>query len=139
MLPDRVSNPGPLTYESGALPIALRRLVNHGCMVWIEISVTRVTDQHHEACRGMLCVLVRIASSRRFFRVHTIYQFQYKTEKDPKLSKICSYGIYSKEPKNEFETAVVNEPSVVELYEICVAKREKLTRMRRCKVCLSFC
>ena len=25
MLPDRVSNPGPLTYESGVLPIALRR------------------------------------------------------------------------------------------------------------------
>ena len=24
MLPDRVSNPGPLTFESGALPIALR-------------------------------------------------------------------------------------------------------------------
>ena len=24
MLPDRVSNSGPLTYESGALPIALR-------------------------------------------------------------------------------------------------------------------
>ena len=24
MLPGRVSNPGPLTYESGALPIALR-------------------------------------------------------------------------------------------------------------------
>ena len=23
MLPDRVSNPGPMTYESGALPIAL--------------------------------------------------------------------------------------------------------------------
>ena len=32
MLPDRVSNPGPLTYESGALPIALRgpagRIIN---------------------------------------------------------------------------------------------------------------
>ena len=26
MLPDRVSNPGPLTYESGTLPIALRGL-----------------------------------------------------------------------------------------------------------------
>ena len=26
MLPDRVSNPGLLTYESGALPIALRGL-----------------------------------------------------------------------------------------------------------------
>ena len=24
MSPDRVSNPGPLTYKSGALPIALR-------------------------------------------------------------------------------------------------------------------
>ena len=24
MLPDQVSNPGPLTYESGALPIVLR-------------------------------------------------------------------------------------------------------------------
>ena len=24
MLPDRVSNPGPLTYEPGALPIVLR-------------------------------------------------------------------------------------------------------------------
>ena len=24
MLPDRVSNPGPLTHESGALPIVLR-------------------------------------------------------------------------------------------------------------------
>ena len=23
MLPDRASNPGPLTYESGALPVAL--------------------------------------------------------------------------------------------------------------------
>ena len=30
MLPDRVSNPGPLTYESGALPTALRGpAVNH--------------------------------------------------------------------------------------------------------------
>ena len=28
MLPDRVSNPGPLTYESGALPIAQRGPAN---------------------------------------------------------------------------------------------------------------
>ena len=28
MLPDRVSNPGPLTDESGALPIALRGPAN---------------------------------------------------------------------------------------------------------------
>ena len=25
----------------------------HGCMVWIDNPVTRVTDQHHEACREM--------------------------------------------------------------------------------------
>ena len=31
-----------------------------------------------------------------------------------KLSKICRYGICSKGPKNEFETAMVNEPSVFE-------------------------
>ena len=39
MLPDRVLNPGPLTYESGALPIAQRgpaticlgNCYSHGC------------------------------------------------------------------------------------------------------------
>ena len=30
MLPDRVSNPGPLAYESGALPIALRGPATQG-------------------------------------------------------------------------------------------------------------
>ena len=30
MWPDRVSNPGPLTYESGALPTALRGLAVRG-------------------------------------------------------------------------------------------------------------
>ena len=35
MLPDRVSNPGPLTYESGALPIALRGPVSH----FVELAV----------------------------------------------------------------------------------------------------
>ena len=34
MLPDRVSNPGPLTYESGALPIALRGLVLTYCEIY---------------------------------------------------------------------------------------------------------
>ena len=51
MLPDRVSNPGPLTYESGALPIALRgpRMIFG---VYIE--------------NGVLRVLIRIASMRGF-------------------------------------------------------------------------
>ena len=38
MLPDRVSNPGPLTYESGVLPIALRgpaiKIIDEGWEEW---------------------------------------------------------------------------------------------------------
>ena len=37
---------------------------------------------------------------------------QYEKEKHPKSSQICSYGIFSKGLKNEFETPMVNEPSV---------------------------
>ena len=39
MLPDRVSNPGPLNYESGALPIALR-----GPALRISISPSQVDN-----------------------------------------------------------------------------------------------
>ena len=39
MLPDRVSNPGPLTYESGAQPIALHGLALLEC-------VYRVNGKH---------------------------------------------------------------------------------------------
>ena len=35
MLPDRVSNPGPLTYESGVLPIALRGPAVARCYLWL--------------------------------------------------------------------------------------------------------
>ena len=48
--------------------------------------------------------------------------FQYEKEKHPKLSQICSYGNFSNGLKNEFERAVVNEPSVFEplkFYCIC--------------------
>ena len=40
--------------------------------------------------------------------------FQYKKAKNPKLSQICSYGIFSKGFKNEFERAMVSEPTVFE-------------------------
>ena len=48
---------------------------------------------------------------------YTIYQ--YKKDNLLKLSQICIYGIFSKGPKNEFETAVVNEPSVFEPLKFC--------------------
>ena len=54
MLPDRVSNPGPLTYESGALTIALRgpapcieKVEIHCIMTWLYppgYGVTKYTD-----------------------------------------------------------------------------------------------
>ena len=45
MLPDRVSNPGPLTYESGALPIALRGPARLGGLSLPRKSVVRITDR----------------------------------------------------------------------------------------------
>ena len=43
---------------------------------------------------------------------YTISQYEKKIHS--KLSQICNCGICSKGPKNEFEPAVVNEPSVFE-------------------------
>ena len=50
--------------------------------------------------------------------VHTIYHFQYEKENYPKLTQICSYGIFSKELKNKFETAMVNHSAVFEPLKI---------------------
>ena len=38
--------------------------------------------------------------------------YQYIKQNRFKLSQICSYWIFSKELKEEFETAMVNKPSV---------------------------
>ena len=46
-----------------------------------------------------------------------------KKEKHPKSYQICSYEMFSKGLKNEFEAAVVNEPSVFEplkVYCTCI-------------------
>ena len=54
MLPDRVSNPGPLTYESGALPIALRgpaalaQLFQSTCSIDIFLFKIFACGQHVE-------------------------------------------------------------------------------------------
>ena len=40
--------------------------------------------------------------------------FNIKKENHPKLSQVCSYGIISKGLKDDFETTMVNEPSVFE-------------------------
>ena len=45
MLPDRVSNPGPLTYESGALPIALRGPARAGLIIEKSINFHLNSEQ----------------------------------------------------------------------------------------------
>ena len=47
MLPDRVSNTGPLTYESGALPIALRGPATC-CSRYVHYK--QVLHRHEEKC-----------------------------------------------------------------------------------------
>ena len=46
--------------------------------------------------------------------------FNIKKKITLKLSQICSYGIFSKGLKNEFEIAVVNEPSGFERLKFTV-------------------
>ena len=61
------------------------------------------------------CVFTLESPHRGDSNEYTQYTiFQYEKEKHPKLSQICSYGNFSKGLKNEFERAVVNEPSVFE-------------------------
>ena len=46
------------------------------------------------------------------YKQYTIFNIE--KENRPKLSKICSDGIFSKGLENEFETAMVNELSLFE-------------------------
>ena len=54
--------------------------IYHVCMVWIEKSVTRVTDRHHEACRVMpnsdpewQIFLSTPYTHERYFFLHTFW------------------------------------------------------------------
>ena len=50
--------------------------------------------------------------------VYSLESPRYEKENRPRLAYICRYGIFSKGPKNKFETAVVNEPYVFEPLKI---------------------
>ena len=72
--------------------------------------------------------------------------FNMKKEKHPKLSQICSYGIFSKGLKNEFKTAVVNEPSVFESLKfycipihVCTVYQRYLTVVDSLQTLLPYC
>ena len=44
---------GPGKTREYPYPVCKKISIVHGCMVWIENSVMRVTDRHHEANRVM--------------------------------------------------------------------------------------
>ena len=66
MLPDRVSNPGPLTYESGALPIALRgparSFVDSICKVGyrnLSVSLSSLTPLPSSVPKSYKCLYLK--------------------------------------------------------------------------------
>ena len=73
---------------------------------------------------NVYCVFSLESPQRGDSNEYTEYTIsQYKKENHLKLSHICNYRICSKGPKNEFETAVVNEPSLFEpLIFYCIFK-----------------
>ena len=55
---------------------------------------------------------------------HSLQFLYLKKLKHPKLSQICSYGIFSKGLKKDFKTAVVNEASVFEPLKVnCIYRK----------------
>ena len=69
MLPDRVSNPGPLTYESGALPIALR------CPARMGFSLLKQSQKSRSVLKDRLTFLglfweVKLLSNNRRNNAH---------------------------------------------------------------------
>ena len=65
-------------------------------------------------------------------RTHNI-PFSICSQKNhPKLPEVCSYEIFSKGLKNEFERAVVNEPSVFEPLKFYCIKHQNTHSMQIC-------
>ena len=64
---------------------------------------------------NVYCVFSLESPQRGDSNEYTQYTIsQYIKENHPKLSQVCNYGVCFKGPKNEFETSVVDEPSVFE-------------------------
>ena len=75
MLPDRVSNQGPLTYESGALPIALR---GPASVDDIE-NLTRVVISYEMTTSVRFCLSydpIKVG----FYRLQNAHYFNKKTQ-----------------------------------------------------------
>ena len=69
MLPDRVSNPGPLTYESDALPIALRGPAQLGHCTFISYLFLKLSLYVNSICQLYMKVTKLSKGSFQTFRM----------------------------------------------------------------------
>ena len=88
----------------------------HGCMVWIEKSVTRVTDWHHEACRVMLnsdpewqIFLSTPYTHDRYFFLHTFWltKFDFQRRICNKVTLFPLRSFYSSLTKSTLQATTV--------------------------------
>ena len=85
----------------------------------------------------MLCVLIRIASSSDFneYTQYTIFNIKKKITLN--YPKSAATGFCSKGLKKEFETAVVNEPSVFEPLKFYYTMSPRFSLKGKCANCSS--
>ena len=77
MLPDRVSNPGPLTYESGALPTALRGPATVKENRYLSLAETILYAAEYCSSYQKLSWRIEISRAIRLTALHTGIVFRY--------------------------------------------------------------
>ena len=92
----------------------------------IECNSLRQVRRHHRDTFSIFifmqeyCVFSLESPHRSASNEYTQYTiFNIRKYNHLKLSQICSYGIFCKGLMNEFETAMINEPSVFEPLKVC--------------------
>ena len=95
MLPDRVSNPGPLTYESGALPTALCGRAGYRYPVFIEnrlLTFDRYTESNvcvsNKISIYSLRRVIGFVLNKTLFSVVNPAEFRFKNNKIHLLSRV---------------------------------------------------
>ena len=118
----------------------------HGCMVWIEKSVTRVTDRHHEACRVMpnsdpewRIFLSTPYTHDRYFFLHTFWFTTFDFQSITCYSVICFplKSFYSSLKKSalpatavRFFTLTSNLHKVTSFFDVTAVKTNVTWRRR---------
>ena len=107
---------GPGKTRGYPYPVCKNINIYHGCMVWIEKSVTRVTDRHHEACRVMpnsdpewQIFLSTPYTHDRYFFLHTFWltKFDFQRRICNKVTLFPLKSFYSSLTKSTLQATAV--------------------------------